>query len=91
MNKIILLDLNSTYAENAMQVHIMRKGIYNVNSEFYRKWLTNLLRKYKVVMLTSRPEYYKNQTLKRIKELEKWQPNDAFFNKYRFKQVKSII
>ena len=37
MNKIILLDLNSTYAENAMQVHIMRKGIYNVNSEFYRR------------------------------------------------------
>ena len=37
MKKIILLDLNSTYAENAMQVHIMRKGIYNVKSEFYRR------------------------------------------------------
>ena len=83
MNKIILLDLNSTYAENAMQVHIMRKGIYNVNSEFYRKWLTSLLRKYKVVMLTSRPEYYKTQTLRRIKDLEKWQPDNAYFNKWR--------
>ena len=83
MNKIILLDLNSTYAENAMQVHIMRKGIYNVNSEFYRKWLTTLLRKYKVIMLTSRPEYYKEQTLKRIKSLENWQPENAFFNKWR--------
>ena len=83
MNKIILLDLNSTYAENAMQAHIMRKGIYNVNSEFYRKWLTSLLRKYKVVMLTSRPEHYKYETLKRINALERWQPENAFFNKWR--------
>ena len=83
MNKIILLDLNSTYAENANQVHIMRKGIYNVKSEFYRKWLTSLLRKYKVLMLTSRPEYYKTETLKRISELEMWQPEKAFFNKWR--------
>ena len=83
MKKIILLDLNSTYAENAMQVHIMRKGIYNVKREFYRKWLTKLLRKYDVIMLTSRPEYYKNETLKRIYDLEKWRPKSAFFNKYR--------
>ena len=34
-------------------------------------------------MLTSRPEHYKEQTLKRIKTLENWQPENSYFNKWR--------
>ena len=85
MTDFILLDLNATYAENASQVHLMHKGIYNVEREFYRPWLTRMMRERQVLMLTSRPERYKAQTLERIQELENWQPQLALFNSYRLK------
>jgi hypothetical protein len=85
MTDFILLDLNATYAENASQVHLMHKGIYNVEREFYRPWLTKLIRKRQVLMLTSRPERYKARTLEHIQKLEDWQPQLALFNGYRLK------
>lgn len=85
MTDFILLDLNATYAENASQVHLMHKGIYNVEREFYRPWLTRLLRDRQVLMLTSRPERYKARTLEHIQKLEDWQPQLALFNGYRLK------
>lgn len=85
MTDVILLDLNATYAANANDVHLMHKGIYNVQREFYRPWLTELLRERKVFMLTSRPDRYQAQTMKHIWELERWQPDIALFNSYRLK------
>lgn len=85
MTDTILLDLNSTYAANASEVHLMHKGIYNVQREVYRSWLTELLRDRHVLMLTSRPEFYKAATLQHIQELENWQPDRALFNSYRLK------
>ena len=85
MTQTILLDLNSTYAANASDVHLMHKGIYNVHKEHYRKWLTEMLRGKTVVMLTSRPHSYRDQTLSRIKQEEGWEPYLAYFNKWRMK------
>lgn len=85
MTDTVLLDLNSTYASNASEVHIMNKGIYNVPREVYRSWLTELLRGRHVIMLTSRPEHYRRETLERIRELENWLPDLAYFNKWRLR------
>lgn len=85
MTDFILLDLNATYAENASQVHLMHKGIYNVEREFYRTWLTELLDDRKVIMLTSRPDRYKRRTMEHIRKLENWAPDVSLFNSYRLK------
>ena len=85
MTDVILLDLNATYASNASQVHLMHKGIYNVEREVYRTWLTELLRDRKVFMLTSRPDRYQTRTMQHIWKLENWQPDIALFNSYGLK------
>lgn len=85
MTDTILLDLNSTYAGNASEVHIMNKGIYYVSRETYRSWLTELLRGRHVIMMTSRPESYRIQTLEHIRELENWLPDLALFNRWRLR------
>lgn len=85
MTETILLDLNSTYASNASEVHMMNRGIYNVPREVYRSWLTNLLRGRHVIMLTSRPDNYRRATLERIRDLEDWLPDMALFNKWRLR------
>ena len=85
MTDTILLDLNSTYAANASEVHLMHKGIYNVKREVYRSWLTDMLRDRHVLMLTSRPHHYRAETLEHIQQLEQWQPELALFNSYRLK------
>ena len=77
---VILLDLNATYAANASQVHIMQRGIYNVQQEFYRSWLTTMLRHRTVVMLTTRPSRYQDETMKHILDIEDWAPGLAVFN-----------
>lgn len=82
---VILLDLNSTYAANASEVHLMQVGIYHVQREVYRKWLTELLRGRTVVMMTARPAQYAAETLARIKALEGWAPELALFNQWRAK------
>ena len=81
----VILDLNSTYASNANDVHLMHKGIYNVHKEYYRSWLTDLLRERQVIMLTSRPHSYREQTLARIYQQQLWKPHLAYFNKWRMK------
>ena len=85
MTNTILLDLNSTYAANASEVHLMSKGIYFVQRETYRSWLTELLRQRHVLMLTSRPDNYRVETLERIQQLEDWQPELALFNQWRLR------
>jgi len=85
MTDTILLDLNSTYAGNASEVHIMNKGIYYVSRETYRSWLTKLLRGRHVIMMTSRPEGYRVETLQRIQQLEDWLPDLALFNRWRLR------
>jgi hypothetical protein len=81
----VLLDLNSTYASNASQVHQMFKGIYNVSQEVYRSWLTKILRDRQVLLLTSRPSRYQHETMERIMQLEGWQPKMALFNSWRLR------
>jgi hypothetical protein len=85
MTDTILLDLNSTYAANASQVHLMSRGIYYVQKETYRSWLTELMRDRHVLMLTSRPDGYRVETLERIQRLEDWQPDLALFNQWRLR------
>lgn len=76
--RIILLDLNATLVENS-SVHSL-PHYYNVSVETYRKWLVDMLREEYVILLTVRPIRYQEETLLRIMQLEKWQPNESYFS-----------
>lgn len=80
--RIILLDLNVTLVSNTSQAHEL-PYTYNVDKEYYRQWLIDMLRDEYVIMMTSRPERHKQETLQRIKRLHGWNPQEALFNSYR--------
>jgi hypothetical protein len=48
--------------------------------EIYRQWLVEMLRPHRVILITARPDSWKEQTLARIAELTGWQPMDAYFD-----------
>ena len=80
---IILLDLNYTLAENSRAV--LQKGrIYNVGVENYRPWLRDLLRDFYVILITVRPSKYREETIMRIWNELKWQPDEAWFNEWGY-------
>jgi len=78
---IILLDLNYTLADNSREVVIYGRG-YNVAIERYRTWLIEMLRGFYVILITVRPERYREATLARIKAQTGWQPDEAYFNEW---------
>lgn len=84
---IILLDLNFTLADNSREV--IREGRhYNVGIERYREWLIEMLADHTVILITVRPNELKAKTLARIEELTGWQPDEAYFNEWRYRAPK---
>jgi len=49
-------------------------------SERYRLWILNLVKPHTVILITARPERWKELTLQRIKQETGWAPNDAYFD-----------
>lgn len=82
MKKIILLDLNATFVANTSQAHDL-PYTYNVEKERYRSWLKDMIKDEYVILMTSRPSRYRDATLRRIQQLENWQPNESYFNQWR--------
>jgi hypothetical protein len=78
---IYLLDLNYTLVGNSPKwgAPLIRPFIKQIEQEQYRQWLVELLRPHKVILITARPDRYKEVTLRRIKELTGWEPQDAYF------------
>ena len=74
---IVLLDLNATLVENTY-VHDLPYR-YHVHLEDYRLWLVDRLKSNYVILMTARPEFYKDETICRITKLCGWQPNEAYF------------
>jgi len=78
---IYLLDLNYTLVANSAPrgtaLAPMRKRL---TMECYRPWLVEMLRTHPVILITARPERWKEATLARIGELTGWQPMDAYFD-----------
>lgn len=82
---IYLLDLNYTLVANSPPYgdKPIRPFIRQIKQEEYRQWLVELLRPHKVILITARPDRYREVTLKRIAAKTGWSPMDAFFGRIR--------
>lgn len=79
---IYLLDLNYTLVSNSPDRNTKRPKVFTdqIDGEEYHQWLIELLRPHKVIMITARPDKYREYTLARILEKTGWQPMEAYFN-----------
>ena len=84
---IYLLDLNYTLIANSPSrgTRPIRPFIRQIEEEEYRQWLVELLRPHKVILITARPDRYRESTLQRIKKKTGWSPMDAYFAEIRFR------
>ena len=78
---IYLLDLNYTLVGNSPKhgTPPIRPFIRQIEQEEYRQWLVDLLRPHQVILITARPDRYREATLQRIVEKTGWSPMDAYF------------
>jgi len=76
-----LLDLNYTLVGNSPKWGQPRiyPFIRQIEQETYREWLVDFLRDKYVILITARPNKYKEVSLERIKALTGWQPQEAYF------------
>ena len=78
---IYLLDLNYTLISNSAPHGIRPEPMHKrMQTELYREWLVGLLRPHKVILITARPDRWREPTMARIQELTGWQPMDAYFD-----------
>lgn len=78
---IYLLDLNYTLIANSPPAGTNRPPMETrIKMEHYRQWLVELLRPHAVILITARPERWRDATLARIAALTGWQPMDAYFD-----------
>lgn len=82
---IYLLDLNYTLVANSPPygAKAIRPFVRQIEKEEYCQWLVELLRPHKVILITARPERYREVTLVRIKAKTGWTPMDAYFGQIR--------
>ena len=78
---IVLVDLNYTLVENSPKWGAPKiyPFIRQIEQETYRQWLVDFLRDKYAVLITARPQKYREATLERIKLLTGWQPQEAYF------------
>lgn len=78
---IALVDLNYTLVENSPKWGAPKiyPFIRQIEQETYRQWLVDFLRDKYAVLITARPQKYREATLERIKLLTGWQPQEAYF------------
>lgn len=82
---IYLVDLNYTLVANSPKKGEPRLRPFNlqVEQELYRLDLVEFLRNKHTILITARPDTYKDITLARIKELTAWQPTESYFAEVR--------
>lgn len=77
---IILLDLNYTLVANSpprgSTPPPMAKRLL---TEAYRSWLIELIRPHTVILVTARPDRWKEATLNRLYTQTEWGPHEAHF------------
>ena len=77
---IILLDLNYTLVGNSAEIKTIRPYQNKIRAERYRDWLVELIKDYYVILITARPDYQKEMTIKSFKEqLKGWMPDEMYF------------
>ena len=75
---IVLLDLNWTLVENSAERRT--PFLDQIAGERYRGWLIDLVRPQVTILVTARPERYRQATLASLLAKTGWQPEDAAFN-----------
>ena len=77
---IILLDLNYTLVANSQKRGTTPPPMdVRLRTERYRQWLVELVRPHHVILITARPDRWRQQTLERIHQTTGWRPQEAFF------------
>ena len=78
---IALVDLNYTLVENSPKWGAPKiyPFIRQIEEETYRQWLVDFLRDKYAILITARPQKYREATLERIKLLTGWQPQEVYF------------
>lgn len=78
---IYLVDLNYTLVANSPKRDDPRISpfVRQIEQEIYCHRLIDFLRDKYAILITARPDSYRQITLARIKELTGWQPQDAYF------------
>lgn len=78
---IALIDLNYTLVENSPKWGAPKiyPFIRQIEQEAYRQWLVDFLRDKYAILITARPQKYREATLERIKLLTDWQPQEVYF------------
>ena len=78
---IALVDLNYTLVENSPKWGAPKiyPFIRQIEQETYRQWLVDFLRDKYAILITARPQKYREATLERIKLMTGWQPQEAYF------------
>lgn len=78
---IALVDLNYTLVENSPKWGAPKiyPFIRQIEQETYRQWLVDFLRDKCAILITARPQKYREATLERIKLLMGWQPQEVYF------------
>lgn len=78
---IYLLDLNYTLVANSAPHGTTPEPMQKrMQTETYRQWLVEMLRPHRVILITARPDRWREATLARISELTRWQPMEAYFD-----------
>ena len=78
---IYLLDLNYTLIGNSAPHGTHPEPMHRrMETELYRKWLVDMVRPHQVILITARPDRWREPTLARIKTLTGWEPMDAYFD-----------
>jgi hypothetical protein len=90
---IILLDLNNTLTVDADSM--AKPFCDRIVRERYHSDLVEMLRAHHTILITGRPEKYREMTLYSIRAKTGWGPDEAFFNDLRLppallKRVKLI-
>ena len=76
-----LVDLNYTLVGNSPKWGAPKiyPFIRQIEQEIYRQWLVDFLRDKYAILITARPQKYREATLERIKLLTGWQPQEVYF------------
>lgn len=76
-----LVDLNYTLVGNSPKWGEPRITPFSrqIERETYRQWLVDFLRDKYAILITVRPNRYREQTLARIFSQTNWQPQESYF------------
>ncbi len=74
------MDLNYTLVGNSAEIKFIRPYQKKIEAEKYRDWLVELIKDYHVILITARPDYQKECTIKSLeKKLNGWMPDEMYF------------